>query len=122
MKQVNSSRRPQTITKEKVRKQLPFLKFLRSLHKKQQKQIIETGDANLIKVLSSIALNLLKGNVRLTQTQIKKLKPFRKDLIFLGRKTPSIKQKKLKIQKGGFLGAVLGLLPSVIAAIVAATT
>jgi hypothetical protein len=111
-----------TVTKEKIRKHLPFLNFLRTLDKKQQKQIVMTGDIDLIKVLSGIALNLLKGNVHLTKAQIKKLKPYRKDLVYLGRKTPSIRQRKLKIQKGGFLGAVLGLLPSVISAIVAATT
>jgi len=58
--------------------------------------------------------NLLKGNVPLNPAQKKKLSSKKKHLrLMLLKKTSQAKKKKL-IQSGGFLGALLGPIISIL--------
>jgi len=58
--------------------------------------------------------NLLKGNVPLNSAQKKKLSSKKKHLrLMLLKKTSQAKKKKL-IQSGGFLGALLGPIISIL--------
>ena len=67
---------------------------------------------HFIDCVSECAINILKGNVPLTNAQMSKLRPRKQDLRALSVK----KTKKRKIiQKGGFLSALLAPALSVLA-------
>lgn len=79
-----------------------------------RRQYIRHCDNRLITCLSECAGNLIKGNVKLTDRQMKTLKRKRYDLRSLAKKSASIKSKRQILQKGGFLAA---LIPPVVSAL-----
>ena len=56
----------------------------------------------------------MAGRVRLTKKQIETLERREKDIRKIASKKVSRKQKRAIVQKGGFLGALLGPIISVI--------
>lgn len=91
-------------------------KTLRKLHKlKNRKAWLKKNCTNdLVHCLSVCCKNLLAGRVPLTKDQKKSLARRKKDLRKLASKKVSRKQKRVIIQKGGFLGALLGPIISVL--------
>ena len=94
------------------------LKVLASSKPSVAKAIIESGDKDLILCLTEIALNVLKGNVPLNSLEKAKLCKHKTALRTLVKKKTSLKGKKEILQRGGFLGAVLGPLLSGLASAV----
>ena len=73
------------------------------------KAVIQNGDKDLIKCLCEISHNILKGNVPVTSRQKKKLNRFKNTIRQLTNKRQlSLTKKKQLLQKGGFLGTLLG--------------
>ena len=70
--------------------------------------IIKGADKDLVNTLCECGLNVLKGNVPLSSTQKKRLVRYKTVLRTIARRNTSLKQKKALLQKGGFLGALLG--------------
>ena len=93
----------------RLRKHSSTLKVLKTAKPIKTKAIIGNGDKELVNVLCECAHNVLKGNVPLTHHQKRKLQSHKKTLRCLSsrRKLSLVKKKKL-LQKGGFLGALLG--------------
>lgn len=74
----------------------------------KRKKLIKTSSIDNINALSEIALNTLKGNLKLTPLEIKKLKRHRKHIRKIAKRSISAKQKRnILIQKGGFLPLLL---------------
>ena len=61
----------------------------------------------MLEAFCEICLNLVKKNVKLTATQIDKLRPYEEEIYQLALKKHSVTKKRQIIQKGGFLGALL---------------
>lgn len=78
------------------------------------KAILQRASPDLLKSLNECALNVLKGNVPLTPAQKKQLSRYKNDLRTVVKKSTSLKKKKNLYQKGGFLGALLRPVISVI--------
>ena len=98
-----------------LRKQFPYLQTLEGEKSaKKRKQILEAGGTPLIHCLSECCLNLLKGNLKLSKSDIHKLHRHANKIRKLGEKKVSNKEKKKIIQQGGFLPA---LLPVIISAV-----
>ena len=76
--------------------------------------IIRKCDNDLICSLSECCHNILKGNVHLTLTQKVKLRRHKHNLRKLSLKKTSIKQRKKILQRGGFLGALITPILSVL--------
>lgn len=74
------------------------------------KQLIAGAGAPLLRTFSECAGNILKGNLQLTAQQKKKLKRYAKTLRTLRRRTGTAKTKKALLMKGGFVGALAGVL------------
>jgi hypothetical protein len=72
------------------------------------RQLIGGADPTLVRTLSECAINILRGNLALTATQKKRLKRYAGSLRTLSKKKGSVKNKKVLLMKGGFLGALLG--------------
>jgi hypothetical protein len=98
---------------DRLRRNINFLNVLAKCSKKQRQALIEHCDKDLIITLSEIAINVLKGIVKLSPAQKAKLHRFKKHLRNLAERKVSIKHKKrYLVQTGGSL--LLALLPPVI--------
>ncbi len=102
-----------------VKRALPLLQVIAKAKPKVRNAIIEHGPADLIKAISEIVLNVLKGVVRLTAAQKKRLVRYKNKLRALASNKVSQRVKKRFLtQKGGGGGAALAvLLPLAIAAL-----
>jgi len=88
-----------------INKYAQKLRMLRDAKPKLRKTIL--GDKGLISCLCECSKNILKGNVSLSPAQKRNLRRHKKSLRELTLKKIS-KKKKIKIlQKGGFLGALI---------------
>ena len=99
------------------------LEYLKSLNNKDQKSFIQGASPELLKTISEICLNLIKGSIEISKEDINKLRKYKKQILTLSEKKHSIKtRKKLCSQRGGFLPTLIGLtLPGIITAIISAT-
>ena len=94
-----------------VRRKLPAIKRLRRLSACQRKKFFRTCSDDFLNALSECAKNVLRGNVPLTASQFKKLRPYKQVLRVLSSRRSSVgTRRKLLQQKGGFIGAILGPL------------
>ena len=94
-----------------VKRALPLLKLLLEANPKLKKAIIKYATPDVVKAISEIALNMLKGVIKLTSNQKHRLSRYKKEFHTLGKKGISIKKKrKLLVQKGGGAGLAI-LLP-----------
>ena len=95
----------------KFRQHLPFLCACFKSNGKQRKDMITHANRGQMEAIGEVALNLLKGNILVPTSSFKRLKPHKSKLLYLTRKTPSLKQRKEVLnQKRGFLPALAGLI------------
>jgi len=78
------------------------------------KKLMKAADKGLVDCLSECAVNILKGNVALNQTQKKKLQRHKYNLRNLAGKKVPLTEKRRILQKGGFLGLLLKPILSVL--------
>ena len=87
---------------DRIRQNIDFLSVLAKCNKKQRTALLEHCDIELILTLSEIAVNVLKGVVKLTPSQKAKLNRFKKHLRTLSERQVAIKHKiDFLVQKGG---------------------
>ena len=85
--------------------------LLRLLYKSKPslvKAILKNAPSDLVRALCECSLNVLKGNIKLKATQKKRLHRYKNILRTLASKNSSAKTRKQLLQKGGFIGALLG--------------
>ena len=111
------------MTSSRVKKHLSVLEYLKNLNEKERKSFINGAGCELLKTISELCLNLLRGNITVKPTDVKKLKKFKRQIIVLSEKQHNIKKRKnICSQKGGFIPMLLGsLLPAIISGIITAT-
>ena len=84
-----------------VKRALPLLKVLADASPKLKK-VIKHAPTELVTAISEIVLNLIKGVIKLTAHQKKRLSPYKKELLALAKKKVSLgKKRKILVQKGG---------------------
>ncbi len=81
------------------------------------KHVLQKAPDSVVKSISDVALNALKGDVDLSQAQRKLFAKHRKPIVALAQRGVGMKQKrKLLVQKGGFawipalIGGIAGIL------------
>ena len=77
-----------------VRRALPLLKVLVDARPKLKKAIIKHAPTELVTAISEIVLNLIKGVIKLTAHQKKRLSRYKKELLALAKKKVSLGKKK----------------------------
>ena len=102
----------------KIKEHLPLLKFLAKGKPKIRKAIIDESGPEVIHALCECAQNTINGNVKLSPAHFKKLKRYKKQLRLLADKKVGVKRKKRELQKGGFVGALLGAVLPTLAGLV----
>jgi len=87
---------------------------LEDVRPKLRRVIIANSDKELLTSISECALNVLKGNVKLSVCKKRKLRKFRRQLrTVVDKHVPLARKKKLIIQRGGFLVPLLSaVLPT----------
>lgn len=93
-----------------LRKNAQILCMLHKFEPKAQQAIIDGAPKCLLDCISEICVNILKGNVTLSAAQKSKLSQFKDSLRKLSKKSTKTSEKRRRIQKGGFLGALLAPL------------
>lgn len=90
-----------------VREHQGALKRLLKTTERTRRKMIHTCDRRLLDCLCECAKNVLNGRVPLTKRQLTRLRQYKRNLHTLATKKPSLKSKKRVLQKGGFIGALL---------------
>jgi len=100
---------------KRIRSNYHTLLVLKKADPKLRKAILANCKSELLKTLSEWSLNLLRGNVKLTPCQKRKLRKHRVHLHKLADRRVSLSAKKKSIvQRGGFLLPLLGaVLPTI---------
>jgi ABC-type dipeptide/oligopeptide/nickel transport system ATPase subunit len=90
---------------KRVQNNLELLKLLCKCKKKMLKAIIQTSDKELVYCICECILNIVNGNVKVGDEEIKKLKKYKNVLReLLSKYKPMKSKKKILIQHGsGFL-------------------
>lgn len=91
----------------KLKKSTPLLRVLAKSKPSVTKAVIKAADRDLVDALCECGLNVLKGNIPLTLQQKRRLARHKLALRSLVKRGGSIQKKKVLLQKGGFLGALL---------------
>ena len=77
-----------------VKRAFPLLKVLVDATPKLKKAIIKHAPTDLVTAISEIVLNLIKGVIKLTAHQKKRLSRYKKELLALAKKKVSLGKKK----------------------------
>ena len=97
----------------KLKKHLPELQVLAKCRPRQRKRFIMHAHKDLINCISEVCTNTLKGNVPLKPAQKKALVRYKRHLRQVADKRNSNKKRReILVQKGGFIGALIGPLLS----------
>ena len=83
-----------------VKRALPLLKVLVDATPKLKKAIIKHAPTDLVTAISEIVLNLIKGVIKLTAHQKKRLSQYKKELLALAKKKVPKKRGKFLFRKG----------------------
>ena len=103
---------------KRIRSNYSTLKLLKKAEPKLRKAIISKCGPDLLKCISEVALNVLRGNVKLTTSTKRKLKKFKGQIRKVASKDVSDEtKKKLIVQKGGFIGPLLAAVLPVVASL-----
>ena len=99
----------------KLHQHAPLLRALHRANPRTRRTLLHNHcDGDFISCVVECIRNLLKGNVPVNPAQKKKLSSKKKHLrLMLLKKTSQAKKRKL-IQSGGFLGALLGPIISIL--------
>ena len=93
-----------TMTVERLRRNIPHLKNLQKASVPKRKQIITAATSELINTLCDCCLNAVKGNLKISKLQKKKLSRHTSTIRALSKKRQSVSNRRqLLLQKGGFL-------------------
>ena len=93
---------------QRVKSQLPTFRRLRRMSVEGRKAFLRQCDSNFMDCIFECVLNLLKGCLPCNRRQLNKLRRWRNSLHALSLKKTSLKtRKRLLLQKGGLLGALL---------------
>jgi hypothetical protein len=86
---------------------LPALKRIQRMSEKAKKHLVKNCDKQLIDCFSECCHNILKGNVPIRPGQLRRLRCHKHNIRALALKKTSVKRKRRILQKGGFIGAIL---------------
>ncbi len=105
----------------RLKSQLPLLKVIQGASPKLRKTLLENLNKETLRCLCDCCHNILSGNIPLNPSQRKQLFRHRSTLRKLGTKGLSLRSKKrILVQKGGFVSALLTPLLGVAATLLAA--
>ena len=92
-----------------LRQKATTLRALATASRSLRRSMIANADKQLVLTLVKAAREIIKGEIQLTPAQLRRLRPHERSLgDFISSK--SVKSRKKILQKGGFLGVLIGPL------------
>lgn len=91
----------------RLKKNLPLLKWLSVAKPRTARSMLKAADKDVVNTLSECCVNVLRGNVPLSDGQKRKLCKYKRHMRRLAAKSTSHTTKKALLQNGGFLGSLL---------------
>ena len=99
----------------RLKKHVNLLKVLHKAAPATRRKLLKKHcNSDFVCCITECVKNLLKGNVPLNPAQKKRLASKKKSLREIALKKTSLRKKQKLIQSGGFLGALLGPIISVL--------
>ena len=99
---------------KRLKKNAKTLQFLTEADNKVAKAVIKASKADIICCFSEICYNLLKGTIDLSPKLKTRLSKHKQTIRKLAKKSVNQSEKKHLVQKGGFLGAILPLVKTLL--------
>jgi hypothetical protein len=105
--------------KNRYEKFAPLLRKIHQAPPKKRISILKRAPSCFIRFLSECGLNVLKGNLELTDDQYAKLKPYKKVLLSVSDPTQSMndRRKFLLKKKGGLVPLIIPVLATFLASL-----
>ena len=102
-----------------VKRSLPYIKVLvKSKGNVNKKEVLRNFPEFLINDIVEILFNIITGKIDIGSKQKKRLKPYKKPLLKLVNTPKKSRKTFVYKQKGGFIGAVLPIIASLIGGLV----
>ena len=98
------------MSRKRVQRVLPELRRLNRMKDKDRKRFIATCNKDFIHCICECVKNLLKGHLPVKRCHLKSLSRHKQSLRKLALKKTTLNKRKQILQKGGFLGLLLGPL------------
>ena len=86
---------PFAMASKRVTHHFGVLEYLKDLNKKEQKKFIQNASHDFLITISEICLNLLKGNIELSPSDLEKLRKYKSQIITLSKRKSSTKQRRI---------------------------
>jgi hypothetical protein len=109
------------MTPKRLNRNITLLDVLVKANKPQRDALINTATNDQLQCICDCATNILNENIPISDRQYKKLKRFQKHIRYIANSDDNIDNKKLVIQKGGFLPILLTPILSAAASLLAET-
>jgi len=92
----------------RLKRNIGFLRLVKRATPNKRKVLLSAAKSDHLKCITECAHNIVRGNVRMTKGQQKKLKRHAKFIRLIAQKRFSLpRKKKLLVQRGGFLPALI---------------
>ena len=101
-----------------MKRYLAVLDSVQHMSPTARRRFLANCPKDLLTCFSECALNILKGNVELSRSQLQKLRREKHNLRQLASKRTSLTKKRRILQKGGFIGSLLAPVLSLLAPVV----
>ncbi len=105
-----------------TRRQALILRLLHKTKPRERSALLAGVEDDIIKVVTEMAHNTLRGNVPLTRTQWHRLRKYKQMLRTLTNRSVSLREKRSLLvkqpQRGGFLPILLPLVASAVGGVV----
>jgi hypothetical protein len=92
---------------KRLERNISLLDLLNKTGKTQRNALINTATRDQIQCICDCASNILDENIKLEESDLRKLRRYQNFVRYLANKNGNLEKKKLIIQHGGFLPALL---------------
>ena len=103
---------------DRVERLMPYVITLKGLKPSKQKVLLDLVTKEQLRALEEVAVNIVKNTVTLSDDDARICRRWRRPLKLLALKRYSIKEKKQVLQQGGFIGAILPILATVLSTLI----
>ena len=103
---------------DRVERLMPYVITLKGLKPSKRKILLDLVTKQQLRALEEVAVNIVKNTVTLSEDDARICRRWRRPLKLLALKRYPIKEKKQVLQQGGFIGAILPILATVLSTLI----
>ena len=103
---------------ERVQRLMPYVITLKALKPGRRKVLLNMVSKDQVRSLEEVAVNIVKNTVSLSESDARVCRRWRKPLKLLALKRYPVKEKKQLLQQGGFFGALLPVIATVLGSLI----